>query len=222
MAQMGAASPTDSFFATIILMNALLASGFTVASVLRLRGEELAGRADPTLATPVSRRRWSASHVAVAMGGSVALLLVAGLGTGLGYAAKTGDAGEVVPLLAAALAMAPALLVLAGLAFALYGLTPRWSPLAWIGVAVPAVVGLLASTLDLPQWTRDVSPFEHVPAMPAEAFALAPVVALCVIATRAGRGGARRRRQARHRLRAVRVGAGLLRGSLLLDLELAA
>lgn len=182
LAQSGAASPTDSFLATIVLMIALLASGFTVSSVLRLRGEELAGRADPTIASPVSRRRWAASHLVVAVVGSAVMLLAGGLAAGLAYALQVGDLGEAASTVGAALVMLPALAVLAGLAFALFGLVSRWSPLAWAGLALGVLVGLLAETLNLPQWTRDLSPFEHVPAMPAESFALAPVAALCAVA----------------------------------------
>ena len=78
--------------------------------------------------------------------------------------------------------MVPALLVLAGLTFALVGWRPRWAPIAWAGVAVSAVVGLLSETLHLPQWTRNVSPFQHVPALPAASFELLPILVLVLVA----------------------------------------
>ena len=45
-----------------------------------------------------------------------------------------------------------------------------------------AVAGLLAETLDLPQWVRNLSPFEHVSAMPAASFELVPIVLLVIVA----------------------------------------
>jgi ABC-2 type transport system permease protein len=58
------------------------------------------------------------------------------------------------------------------------------------------VIGLFAEVLDLPSWVVDVSPFQHVPAMPSQGFALAPIVSLTAIAaalTAAGVVGFRRR-----------------------------
>jgi ABC-2 type transport system permease protein len=181
-AQAGEGTITESFLATIILMIALFGSGFTVASVLRLRSEEMSLRAEPILATPVDRRRWLASHLTVALLGSFALMVVGGLMAGLGYAAETGDTSQVVPLLGAAVSMFVALVVLAGFTVALVGVDVRWSIAAWAAVAVVLVVGLLSGTLDLPQWARNVSPFTHVPALPAASFDIVPMLILGAVA----------------------------------------
>jgi ABC-2 type transport system permease protein len=58
---------------------------------------------------------------------------------------------------------------------------PRWAPAAWLLVATATVVSFLAETIDLPQWLRDLSPFEHVPALPAASFAVLPIAALTVL-----------------------------------------
>lgn len=178
----GAASPSDSFLATIVLMAGLVAAGFTISAVLRLRSEEVAGRAEPTLANAVSRRTWALSHLAVSSAGTVLVLVSAGLTAGIGYAIGVGDAAEVLPLVGAVLAMSVAVLVLGAFAFALFGLAPRWASLAWVGVALGGVVALLGATLDLPQWIRNFSPFEHVPALPAEPFNAVPLLVLAAVA----------------------------------------
>jgi ABC-2 type transport system permease protein len=154
-----------------------------VATVLRLRTEEREGRLAPVLAGPVSRRRWMLSYLTVAVVGTVAVMAASGLALVLGYLSRSGDAGLVLPVLGASLAMAPAIAVLAGAAFVLVGLRPAWATAAWAGVAVSGVVGFLAETLNLPQWMRDVSPFEHVPALPAAAFEAVPVAVLTLVAS---------------------------------------
>ncbi len=78
--------------------------------------------------------------------------------------------------------MVPALLVLAALTVALVGWRPRWSPLAWAGVVLSAIVGLLGETLGLPTWVRNLSPFQHVPAVPAADFDPFPLVLLLLVA----------------------------------------
>ena len=80
----GSGDLVDGFYATSILLLALLASGFAISSALRPRGEETAGHVEMLLATSLSRRRWLGSHVAVTVLGTLAVLAAAGLGLGVG------------------------------------------------------------------------------------------------------------------------------------------
>ena len=182
LTQLGQGSITDVFLSTSVLIMALMASGFTVSSVLRLRSEEIAARADPLLATVVSRRRWASSHLSVAVIGTAGIMVVVGASVGLGFALVSGDVGQVGRLVAAALAVVPAMLVLAGIGLALDGAGPRWAPLTWGVLAWVVVAGLLGSVLDLPQWALNLSPFAHVPALPADTFTWGPIVLLLVVA----------------------------------------
>lgn len=196
MAQVQGANLTDSFLATSLVLQSVMASGFAIAAVLRLRSEEGAGRAESLLAGPLSRRRWAASHLTVSVVGSAIVVGAGGLGIGLAYAVVSSDSSQVLRMVGASLATMPAVLVLIGLATALYGLVPRWALAAWGALAVVVIVGLLGELLRLPQWSRQVSPFEHLPALPAESFSLGPTAALLALAAAlaaAGLWGLRRR-----------------------------
>jgi len=109
-------------------------------------------------------------------------MVVGGLFTGLGYLAETGDGSQILPLLGASITMFVALAVLAGFTVALVGINVRWSIVAWASVALVLVVGLLSGTLDLPQWVRNISPFTHIPALPAASFDIVPVLILAAVA----------------------------------------
>jgi polyether ionophore transport system permease protein len=172
----------DSYLATALLVLALVASGFAISSVHRLRSEETAGRAEPLLATRQSRWRWTASHLAVAFGGSLVVIAAGGLGTGLSYGIAVGDAGEIPRLLAASLAYAPATGVLAGGAMALFGLVPRAVLAVWGALALFLVAGMLGSVLNLPGWVLDLSPFEQVPHVPAADFHIVPLAVITALA----------------------------------------
>ena len=52
-----------------------------------------------------------------------------------------------------------------------------WGFYAWVMVA-----GMLATVLQLPGWSLDLSPFQHVPALPAATMSWMPVVVLLVVA----------------------------------------
>jgi ABC-2 type transport system permease protein len=163
-------------------MLALIAGGFAISSTLRLRSEEAGGRAEPLLATGLGRTPWVTSYLAVALGGSAALMAAAGFGMGLTYGVAVNDLGQVGRLIGAAVAFVPALWVLVGVTLVLFGFAPRATAAAWGVLVACLVIGLFAELLNLPGWLVDVSPFQHVPAMPSQGFALTPVVALTATA----------------------------------------
>ncbi|MEU6379853.1 hypothetical protein [Streptomyces sp. NPDC046909] len=107
IASLGGASLTDAYLTRSLLTAALIGGGYVVQAALRPRGEVPALRAEPVLATSVSRLCWTASHRTVALVGSVLVLTAAGLGTGLTYALASHDPGQIPRLLGAALLYAP-------------------------------------------------------------------------------------------------------------------
>jgi ABC-2 type transport system permease protein len=182
IAAAGGVSLTDAYFGTAMLTLALVSSGFAVQSVQRLRSEETTLHTEPVLATAVSRGRWMASHLAVAVGGSAVVVLAAGLGAGIPYAAETGDLLQIPALVGAALVHLPAIWLLAGLASALYGFTPRAVSASWAVLAVCFVIGFLGEVLKLPQWIIELSPFQHTPQLPAVHLTLTPLITLLAVA----------------------------------------
>ncbi|MEP9383188.1 hypothetical protein [Nocardioides sp. KR10-350] len=172
----------DGFYATAILMLAIIAAGFSISSALRPRGEEDGGRGEPLLATGLSRSAWLGGHVAVTVLGTLLVLVASGLGLGVGNAMVTGDGGAVVRLGVPVLAQLAPVLVLSGLARLLYGVAPRLAQLAWVGLVLAFVVMLFGELLRLPQWLQDLSPFDHLAMVPAEDFRVVPVVVVALVA----------------------------------------
>ncbi|MGW4256490.1 ABC transporter permease [Streptomyces californicus] len=182
LAEIGGATVTESFAAMVMTVVAVVAAGYVVMAALRPRTEENAGRAEPLLATGLSRNRWLGSHLAIALAGGTALLVFAGLGFGLSGAASTGDAGLVLELTGAAAAYAPALWATAGVAVLLHGWFPRAAAAAWIVPVYGFLVGYLGPVLRLPEGLRNLSPFGHVPRLPAAEPAWTPLLVLTAVA----------------------------------------
>lgn len=70
-------------------------------------------------------------------------------------------------LLGAALAYLPAIAVTVGFAVALFGWAPRATVLVWLVIAYAGTIGYLGGLLGLPAWLHNLSPFGHVPLLPA-------------------------------------------------------
>ena len=182
LARVGGVELVDSFYASSLLILALIGTGFTIQSTLRARGEESAGRAAVVLATATSRASFGASHLAVALAGSVVLLAAGGLGEGTGVALSTGDLGELPRLVAASLAHLPAMWVLGGIAALVFGLAPRAVMLVWGAFALCFFLAMFGELLDVPGWLIDVSPYSHIPDVPATELTPAPLIVLTLIA----------------------------------------
>jgi ABC-2 type transport system permease protein len=106
------------------------------------------------------------------------VLVSSGIGLGAGYLMVTGDGDAAWDITWPVLQYVGPVLVLSGVARLLYGVLPRWSVLAWVPLVFAAVVMLFGELFGLPQWLQGVSPFEHLPMVPAEAFSWGPVLAL--------------------------------------------
>ena len=180
----GTAALTNAYLAAIMSFTGLIAAGYAISSVLRLRSEETDGRADPLLATSVTRISWGLSHLLIAAGGTIVILAATGLGTGLGYALRSpGGGSELGQLVGAGLAQVPAALVIGGVAAALFGLAPRFSAAgSWTALGLVVLILFLGSSLQLSHWLLDVSPFTHTPKLPGGTVSASALVWQCAIA----------------------------------------
>ena len=99
----GAADLVDGFYATSILMLALIACGFAISSALRPRGEEDGGPGRVAAGDrPAPARLAARPRRGDRARAPLVVLAASGLGLGLGYALVTGDGGAVRPAPAAA------------------------------------------------------------------------------------------------------------------------
>jgi ABC-2 type transport system permease protein len=180
----GAGSITDIYLAAILSWIGLLAAAYAVQATLRLRSEEAELRAEPVLATTVSRVGWAGSHLLVAAVGSAVVLASGGLVAGLAHGLRSGDlAGQLPRVLGAAMVQLPAVWVLAALGAALFGLLPRLVVGAtWAILGVVLAVTVFGEPLRLSRWLLDLSPFAHLPRLPAAAFTATPLLWLVVVA----------------------------------------
>jgi ABC-2 type transport system permease protein len=175
----------DAFLSAMIVLFGLAIAGYALQALLRMRSEETTGVLEPMLATAVSRSRWLAGHVLLASLGVLVLLVASGAAMGAGYAAATGGGWgtHIGRMAGAGLAVFPAVLVLIGFVVAAFGMFPRWAVgLSWGGLIVCLLLGQIGELLKLPQALLNLSPFTHIPAVPAVSMTVTPVVALLGVA----------------------------------------
>lgn len=175
----------------------LLVAAYAVSALRTLRVEEGSGRTDTVLATPVGRATWVGAHLGVIAAGALVINVVTGVCTGLAAAAVTGDADVARQVTLAHVALAPAVLVVAGLGTALYGWAPRvMAPLCWVIVVWMGIVEFFGELLDLPETLTALSPLQQLARPPVEDFTFGPfllALGLAVVLAGVGLVGFRRR-----------------------------
>lgn len=181
LAEIGGATITDSFLTIIISMLATVSTVYGILAVQRMRSEETAGRAEPILATALSRARWTSSHLSIALAGGAAVMLSSALGLGLSAVLAVDDAGIFSDVIRASLAYVPAIWISVGLAVLLFGALPRALGLAWLVLVYAITLSMMGALLQFPDWMNNLSPFGHVPGIPAEEFTITPIVVLIAI-----------------------------------------
>ena len=183
VARMGGTGALEqAFVAVAFAMLGMMAAAFAVSLTLRLHQEEVAQRAEPTLAGAVSRTRWLATHLVAALLGSAVSLLVAGVAAGLIYGVAANDVGgKLAMVVGTAAVQLPAVWLLSAVAVALFGLAPRFTPVAW-GVLIGFIaLYLIGSLAQLPQWLVDLEPFTHTPRVGGGDFTPVPLLWLLAL-----------------------------------------
>ena len=174
----------DSYIAAMMSLVGLIAAGYGVQAVLRLRQEEESSRGEYLLASGAGRIPWVASHLVFALIGPAVALALAGVSAGVVHGANVSDVGGQLPsILGAAMIQLPAVWILSGLTLALFGLLPRLTAtVGWGALALCFVLGQFGQALEFDQSVLDVSPFTHIPRVPGGDVAAAPLLWLLLTA----------------------------------------
>ncbi|MEV4185733.1 ABC transporter permease, partial [Streptosporangium canum] len=190
------ARPADFFLNYLLSMLAWIVAASGIVSVLRLRSEESAGRADLVLVTPVGRVRWALGHLVIAAAGPAIVLVVLGTAAGLGYGLSTGDLDRIPQVLGGALVYLPAVWVMTGIAAVLVGLLPRLAMAGWGVWVVFILLDVFGMLGQVDEKLLNIIPFTHVPWVVLGQMSTAPLVGLTAVAavlTALGVVGLRRR-----------------------------
>lgn len=177
----GTTALEEAFLAVAFAMLGMVAAAFAISLALRLHHEESSLRAETTLAGAVTRTRWLASHLVGALLGSAAAMLIAGALGGLLYDMAAGAVGsKMVMVIGTAAVQLPAVWLGSAVTIALWGLAPRFAPVAW-GVLIGFIaLYLIGSLAGFGQWVLDLEPFAHVPRVGA-GFTAVPLLWLTTI-----------------------------------------
>ena len=156
----------DAYQVSIIQMAGMFVAIYVVQVLLRMRVDESGGTLEPVLASGVTRTRWLWGHVANAVAGAVALMVLFAVSMGLAAGQVLGGTGRPGPRAGLGGARAAARRPVVGAAVvAVICLLPRWSvPVSWALLLFMLVAGpMFGPGLDLPASAQDLLPVHPQP-----------------------------------------------------------
>lgn len=179
---MGGAGGAVSGYVTLsITMYQIMLGVMAVMLIGNVVNEEREGRLEPVLATSTTPARWLTWNwiwVVLAVG---VLAAVLGLVAGAFGQASDASGDWVVDGTLGGLVGVPGVLIVLGVAVALYGLLPRWFSLAWIPVVYGGITQMFGTLLNLPDWALQLSPFHATPQYPADPIEATPLIVQSVV-----------------------------------------
>jgi ABC-2 type transport system permease protein len=175
----GIGAVQETLVSAFVSVGAVIVSCFAVSVVVHGGNDEHDGRTEQVLATATERSTAFLAVALVALGGVAWLLLVTGVAMGVG---ATGSEVSFGGTFAGAMVQLPAVAVVAGLALTGLAQGSRFAVTGWGVVVLFFAIGPVAELLGLPSWVADVSPYSHVPKVPAEPVDWMPLVLLSAIA----------------------------------------
>ncbi len=167
---------------TLINLVVIIAALYGIGIANRVYSEEVAFRVEPLLAGSLTRFKYLASNVVVALVGSAVAVMAAVFAMSL-VAAPANDSVTVGALLLQGLVAIPALWLLVGVSLAAIGAKPKVRLIAWFGVVATFGLTLLGPSFNLPDWALGISPLWHIPNLKSSDPDFGGLIAISLIAT---------------------------------------
>lgn len=174
----GEGNVMEQFIVLLMAIMTLFITAPVIISFLRLRGEEKSNRTELVFSRAVSRMQLLRAYLVPAI--LIAILLPILQAFAL-WSVGTVISEDMMPLgdvMGASVVYIPAVLLVLGLAVLLIGWLPRAISLVWLFLVYGFIVIYLGDILELPDWVRKLSVYEHVPVYPSEELSYASLLIL--------------------------------------------
>ena len=150
---------------------------------LKIRAEEREGRTEQIFALAVPRLKYLTGYVILAFAASILVQFATAAGLYSATAMIENSPFTFGGLMKSFMVYLPAIWVMIGLSVLIVGVAPKATGAVWWFFAFVFLVSFLAGMPGLlPEWLQNVSPMKHIPRLPLDDMAFAPLIVLTVIA----------------------------------------
>ena len=172
---------TEQFITLLMAIMALLSTIPVVQAVLKLKGEESKDRIDHYFSRAVSRTKLLGSYYGLAFVLSLLYQGLVAIGLWSVGAAVMEEGLSFTTTISSAIVYLPAMWLLVAFAVFFIGVLPKATGFIWFYVIYCFIVIYLGGILDFPKWMNAISPFDHIPQIPADDMKVIPLITLTIM-----------------------------------------
>ena len=175
-------SLTQSFVTMLMTIISVLGTIPVLMFVVKVNSEEKKNRISQLLAAPVSRNSLIGSYTLIGLMTSILMQSMSVLGLWSAAALTMEDVLSFGTLFKASMVNVPAIWIFVGVAVFLIGRFPKLTGLTWAYLIYGFFVEYMGEFLKLPDWTRKLSPFSHIPSVPVDDVKISTLFIIIAIA----------------------------------------
>ena len=174
-------SLSQQFITMLMAIMSLISTIPAVMTIIKLRGEENKNRTEHFYSRAVSRTKVLGVYLIIALLVSIAMQFFIAIGLWVGAETVLENGLNLGDTLQSAFVYLPGMLLVISIATFLIGYLPKLTSFVWLYVIYCFIIVYLGGILDLPQWMRNLSSFEHIPQLPVEDMSYSAVISLMVL-----------------------------------------
>ena len=174
-------SLSQQFLTMLMAIMSLIGTIPAVMTITKLRSEENKNRTEHFYSRSVSRTSVLGVYSILALLVSMAMQFFIAIGLWSGAETVLEDGLNLGETFISVFVYLPGMLIVISIATLLIGCLPKLSSFVWLYVIYCFIIVYLGGILDLPQWMRNLSSFEHIPQIPVEDMNDSAIISLMVI-----------------------------------------
>ncbi|MGP5092817.1 ABC transporter permease [Staphylococcus equorum] len=169
------------FLPQLMLVMSIISTVPTLLALFKIKKAIDKGYAMLVLANPLSRIKYLLSFLIISVVNAVVMIFVAGLGLYVGQFYSMDTPLDFDMVIQSAIVYIPAILSFVGIGTVVIGWGIKLTTLVYAYLAYTFLVNYLGTLLNVKDWMKDITPFEHIPSLPIDDFTSGPMITLLLI-----------------------------------------
>ncbi|GGI39589.1 ABC transporter permease [Mammaliicoccus stepanovicii] len=158
----------ESFLPTLMVILAIVSTIPALISLYKIKTEINEHRIEHILSRPVSRVKFFSSYIVVALFNSFIMIFLAALGLYIAQRSVLNHPFHFWTIIHSGIVHVPAIITFVALGVLLIGWLNKWHFVVYLYLTYTFFVVYLGQLLNLNDWLKNITPFQHIPEIPVE------------------------------------------------------
>lgn len=171
----------ESFLPTLMVIMAIVATIPAIMSLYKIKNEINMQRIDNIFAKPVSRTYYFSGFIVISLINAVMMIFLASLGMYIAQASVLDNPFTFWTMIKSGIVYIPAIITFVGIGVLLIGWLNKGHFIVYLYLGYTFFVVYLGQLLDVKEWLKNLTPFQHIPEIPVDKMDYMGISVLIVI-----------------------------------------